>query len=309
MRYPARRGDPGGPTTAVDGVSFEAHAGHVTALLGPNGAGKTSTVEVLEGYRHAVGGRVRVLGLDPVTEHHVLVRRVGVMLQGGGVYPGIRVREAVALFCAHYGGRTRPDDLLERTGLTELAHRTYRHLSGGEQQRLSLALALAGDPEVLFLDEPTAGVDVSGRLLVRRLVRDLADGGRAVLLTTHDLDEAEKVADHVVIVDRGRVVASGDPHELRASGDRIRFAGPSGIDVAALAAALGAPVHEASSGEYVVEAAPEPQRLAALTAWLAQHDLPLADLRAGRQSLEDVFVRLTTEESAATSAGRRRRSR
>ncbi len=284
-----------GELAAVDDLSFTAEAGHVTALLGPNGAGKTTTVEVLEGYRRGAAGRVRVLGLDPVADHHRLVPRIGVMLQDGGVYPGIRAREVAKLFCDLYGRRRQPDDLLELVGLTARARSTWRQLSGGEQQRLSLALALAGEPDVAFLDEPTASVDVAGRQQLRAVIRELAETGCCVLVTTHELDEAERSADHVVIIDHGRLVAAGAPADLRtsATGDAIRFGAPPGLDVGALGVALAAVVTEERAGEYVVRTAPTPIAVARLTAWLAEHDLPLADLRAGRQTLEDVFLRLT----------------
>ena len=287
-----------GSLAAVDGVTFEAEAGAVTALLGPNGAGKTTTVETAEGYRLPDAGEVRVLGLDPMRDHDALVERIGVMPQDGGVYPGIRVGEALRLFASYYAQPLDPSALLERVGLVDRAGATTRSLSGGERQRLSLALALVGRPEVAFLDEPTSGVDVSGRQVIRQVVRDLRDDGVAVVLTTHELAEAEHLADHVVIVDRGHVVASGPLTELLQGGnDEIRFGAPPGLDVGSLAATLGHEVTERSAGEYVVAGAPTPATVAALTAWLAHHDLPLADLRAGRQTLEDVFLRLTTEEA------------
>ena len=283
-----------GARTAVDGISFAVGAGEVVALLGPNGAGKTSTVEALEGYRRPSAGRVRVLGLDPVADAAALIPRIGVMLQAGGVYPGIRPVEAMHLFASYYADPADPDALLERVGLGRVSRSTWRQLSGGEQQRLSLALALVGRPEVAFLDEPTAGVDPGGRQVVRRLVAELRDQGVAVLLTTHELEEAERCADRVLIVDHGKVVAAGTPAELMTSGGgEIRFGAPRGLDTSALGADLGAPVVEASPGEYVVGAPPSPTTVAALTTWLARHDVALADLRAGRQSLEDVFLRLT----------------
>ena len=285
---------------AVDRVSFTADAGRVLALLGPNGAGKTSTVETLEGYRAPASGTVRVLGLDPRRDHAALTRRIGVMLQSGGVYPGIRVAEAVRLFAAFHDDADDPDALLARVGLRDLASATWRRLSGGEQQRVALALALVGRPEVAFLDEPTAGVDVAGRQVIRSIVRELRDAGVCVVLTTHELDEAERLADTIVIIDRGRVVAEGTPAALMASGadaGELRFGGPPGIDVIELAAALGGvDVVEATPGEYRIAAPPVPATVAALTAWLAERDLPLADLRAGRQTLEDVFLRLTAED-------------
>jgi len=290
-----------GAVTAVDGVSFTAEAGQVLALLGPNGAGKTTTVETLEGYRRPHAGTVSVLGLDPVADHAALTPRIGVMLQQGGIYPGIRPREALSLFASFYAHPEDPGELVQRMGLASVADSTWRRLSGGEQQRLSLALAVVGRPEVAFLDEPTAGVDPGGRQVVRQVIRDLAAAGAAVVLTTHELDEAARLADQVVIVDRGRVVAAGAPAELTAAGpgDEIRFGAPPGIDLIALGAALGARVTEEATGEYRVASAPTPAAVAALTAWLAEHDLPLADLRAGRQTLEDVFLRLTGPDQRA----------
>jgi ABC-2 type transport system ATP-binding protein len=293
-----------GDHVAVDGLSFTAERGRITALLGPNGAGKTSTVETLEGYRRATSGTVRVLGLDPWTQHAELVGRIGVMLQTGGVYTGIRPPEVLRLFASYYDDPADPDELLERVGLADRRHSTWRSMSGGEQQRLSLALALVGRPQVAFLDEPTAGIDPAGRQLIRRIVADLRADGVAVLLTTHDLDEAEKLADRVVIIDHGHLLADATPTELMASGqgDELNFGAPSGLDIAALGAHLGATVTEVSPGEYLVAAPPSPTTVAALTAWLAQHDLPLADLRAGRQSLEDVFLRLTRSAAEADAA-------
>jgi ABC-2 type transport system ATP-binding protein len=284
-----------GDLVAVDGVSFEAEAGEVTALLGPNGAGKTTTVETAEGYRRPDAGTVRVLGLDPVADHAALVPRIGVMPQDGGVYPGIRVGEALGLFASYYDDPLDPGTLLAQVGMADRATSTTRSLSGGERQRLSLALALVGRPEVAFLDEPTAGVDVAGRQVVRQVIRSLRDAGVTVVLTTHELAEVEQLADRVVIVDRGRVVATGTLAELlEGGGDEIRFGAPPELDVAALAGRLGLAVTEVTPGEYVAAGAPTPAAVAALTAWLAEHDLPLGDLRAGRQTLEDVFLRLTT---------------
>ena len=303
-----------GDTVAVDGLSFDADAGQITAVLGPNGAGKTTTMETLEGYRVPTEGQVRVVGLDPVADHGALCRRIGVMLQAGGVYPTMAPAEALRLFAAYYADPLDPWDLLERVGLEQVARTPWRRLSGGEQQRLSLALALVGRPEVAFLDEPTAGVDPGGRLVIREVVRELRDRRVAVLLTTHELDEAEKLADKVVIIDRGRVVATGTPNELMASGggQDIRFAAPPGIDTTALGARLDATVTEVDSGEYRVGRESSPRAVADLTAWLAEHDLPLGDLRAGRQSLEDVFLRLTGASVAELERAprpRRRRGR
>ena len=290
-----------GDLTAVDGVSFSAEAGTVLALLGPNGAGKTTTVETLEGYRRPSAGIVRVLGLDPVRDRRQVTPRIGVMLQRGGVYPSMNARDAMRLFASYYPSPADGRELLEQVGLTGRPATTpWRRLSGGEQQRLSLALALVGRPSVAFLDEPTAGMDPSARHTLWGVVRSLRDSGVCVVLTTHYLEEAERLADAVVIVDRGRVVAAGSPAELTAAGagGEIRFGAPAGLDSAALSGALGGPVVEERPGEYVASVAATPANVAALTAWLAARDLPLADLRAGRQSLEDVFLRLTSEASS-----------
>lgn len=284
----------------VDGVSFSVDAGRLVALLGPNGAGKTSTLETLEGYRRPDAGSVRVLGLDPALDRERVVARIGVMPQNGGVYPGMGGREALRLFASFYGTRALdPDELLERVGLGGVAGTPWRRLSGGEQQRLSLALALVGRPEVLFLDEPSAGMDPVARQATWDIVRSLRDDGAAVLLTTHYLEEASRLADDVVIVDHGRVVAHGSPAELMraGAGEELRFGAPPGLDVAALAAHLRAAVSEATAGEYIVATPPTPAAVASLTAWLAERDLPLADLRAGRQTLDDVFLRLTQADN------------
>jgi len=305
---------------AVDGVSFEAHGGEVLALLGPNGAGKTSTVEVCEGYQRPGAGTVRVLGHDPVAERAAVVGRIGVMLQEGGVHPGIRPPEVLRLLAALHDDPLDPDELLAHVGLDDRRRQTWRQLSGGERQRLSLAMALVGRPEVAFLDEPTAGVDVRGRQVIRSIVRDLAADGCAVVLCTHELDEAEKLADRVVIVDRGKVVAAGTLEELRSqTSGEVRFSAAPELDVDALGQHLGAVVTEPAPGEYVI-AAPPGQRLdnhlaARLTGWLANHDVALGDLRAGRQRLEDVFLLLTADDAepdvrrAVERPGRRDRGR
>ena len=299
-----------GTRRVVDGVSLEVHSGSVLALLGPNGAGKTTTVETLEGYRRPTSGRVRVLGLDPMVDAKALAPRIGVMLQRNGVYLTMGPAEVLRLFAAYYGARSLdPMLMLERVGLTAVAKTPWRRLSGGEQQRLSLAMAVIGRPEVAFLDEPTAAIDVSARVTVREIVAALRADGVGVLLTTHDLDEAERLADEIIILDHGRVVARGTPAALMLSGGHeIRFGAPPGIDIASLSAHMGAPVTEVRSGEYLIAAAPTPANVASVTAWLAGHELPLADLRAGRQSLEDLFLRLTSETQAPTTPGAERES-
>ena len=286
-----------GERIAVDGLSFSAEAGEVLALLGPNGAGKTSTVEALEGYRRAAAGSVRVLELDPVRDAKALRPQIGVMLQRGGVYPVMSPIDATRLFASYYDHPEDPTELIERVGLTAVARTAWRRLSGGEQQRLSLALALVGRPRVAFLDEPSSGMDPAARHRLWDVIARLRDTGVCVLLTTHYLEEAERLADRVVIIDHGRAVADGTPSELMATNGatEIRFGAPAGLDTAALGARIAAPVCEERAGEYRVDAEGTPATVAALTAWLAEHDLPLADLRAGRHTLEDVFLRLVQD--------------
>ncbi len=300
-----------GDVVAVDGLSFAAEAGAVTVVLGPNGAGKTSTIECLEGYRRPTGGAVRVVGLDPIAQHDQLVRRIGVMLQDGGVYTGIRPPEVLRLFAAYYDDPIDPDELLELVGLDHRRRSTWRSLSGGEQQRLSLALALIGRPEVAFPDEPTAGVDIAGKQLIRSIIRDLRSDGVAIVLTTHDLEEAEVLADRIVIIDRGIAVADGTPAELLASGDAedFTFRAAEALDIEALGLAIGAKVEESEPGAYRVLAQPTPEIVAAVTAWLAERGQLIGDLQAGRRRLDEVFLRLTGEQSPTGSRRSRRRQR
>ncbi|MHB8220369.1 MAG: ABC transporter ATP-binding protein [Acidimicrobiales bacterium] len=293
-----------GQVTAVDGVSFGVDAGEVVALLGPNGAGKTSTVESLEGYRRPASGRIRVLGLDPVADHRALVPRIGVMLQRGGVYPVLGPRRVLHLFSAYYDRPRDAGELLALVSLDAVADTPWRHLSGGEQQRLSLALALVGRPEVVFLDEPTAGVDPEGRRAIRGVVAELSRSGVAVVLTTHELAEAERMAHRVVIVQSGRVVSTGTPAALAAvgAGESVRFGAPAGLDVADLGAHLGAAVTEEEPGRYLVSAAATPPLTAALAAWLAARDATMTDLRSGR-TLEEVYLEAVGDDGRGCGSG------
>jgi ABC-2 type transport system ATP-binding protein len=282
-----------GDVVAVDGISFAAAGGEVTALLGPNGAGKTTTIETAEGYRRPSSGSVRVHGLDPIADAKALLPRLGVMLQRGGIYPSMGIGDALRLFASYYDTTASPDELLERVGLTgRVAKTPWRRLSGGEQQRASLALALIGQPDVVFLDEPTAGVDPQARQLVRAVIADLRAGGACVVLTTHELDEVERLADHIVIVDKGHDVADGTLASLTASDDVMTFVSAPGIDVGALSTAMDGWVSETSPGRYSIALGSTPGRVATLTAWLAERDLSISELGSGTR-LEDVFLRLT----------------
>ncbi|MEI8023764.1 MAG: ABC transporter ATP-binding protein [Actinomycetota bacterium] len=199
---------------AVNNISFDAKAGEVTVVIGPNGAGKTSTMEVCSGVRTATSGKVSVLGLDPKKDRSKINSQIGVMLQDGGVYPSARVFEIAQHYCNLYGNRTTADELLDAVDLTQQKKTSWRKLSGGEKQRLSLALALAAKPRVAFLDEPTSGVDIFGRDLIRGIVRQLASDGCAVIMATHELDEAQRVADHVLMFHNGSLVANAPLTEL-----------------------------------------------------------------------------------------------
>jgi ABC-2 type transport system ATP-binding protein len=287
-----------GPSTAVDGLSLTAGRGEVTAILGPNGAGKTTTVEVCEGYRSADGGTVRVLGLDPVRDGTRLKPRVGVMLQAGGIPPAVPAGEYLRTLSRFH---VKPHDtawLLDIMGLTSHAKTPYKRLSGGQQQRLSLAAALLGRPELVFLDEPTAGMDPQARHATWDLVTALRADGVSVILTTHFMEEAEQLADHVVIIDHGRAVADGAPAQLTGSAGQLRFRAERSLDTDSLLAALppGSAAKESPAGHYLIEVpggTVQPALLAAVTAWCADRGVLPSRLQIESRTLEDVFLELT----------------
>jgi ABC-2 type transport system ATP-binding protein len=289
-----------GPVTAVDGLTLTAGARQVTAILGPNGAGKTTTIEVCEGYRGADAGTVRVLGLDPVRDSAALRPRVGVMLQSGGIPPAVPAGEYLKTLSRFHVKPHDPAWLLDIVGLSDSAKTPYKRLSGGQQQRLSLAAAVIGRPELVFLDEPTAGMDPQARHATWDLVSALRGDGVGVILTTHFMDEAERLADHVIIIDHGRVVADGSPGELTGSAGQLRFRAEPGLDTDSLIAALppGSAAKESPAGYYVVEVHDrvDPQLLAAVTAWCAEHGVLAQSLRIENRTLEDVFLELTGRE-------------
>jgi ABC-2 type transport system ATP-binding protein len=291
-----------GGRPVVDGLSFSVQTGEVFALLGPNGAGKTTTVEILEGYRRADAGDVRVLGLDPSRQGAELKSRIGLMLQQGGLFPQITAREALRLFAAFYPHAEDPDSLLDLLQLREAANTRFRQLSGGQKQRLGLALALIGKPRLVFLDEPTAAMDPQARRSTWNIIRDLRNRGTTVLLTTHFMDEAEQLANRVAIVDRGRLVALDTPSGLRqAVAQEVRFATNPYVSEDAVAAALELPrgvVERENDGTLVVRVEPTPKRIAELTTWLATQNVLLTELRAGSRSLEQAFLALTASDGA-----------
>ena len=298
----------------VDGVSLEVRRGEIVGLLGPNGAGKTTTVEIIEGYRRPDDGRVEVLGSAPGAAGREHRARVGLMLQGGGgVDPRLSSIEALRFHAALHATPRDPAGLVEEVGLATVAGTPFRGLSGGERQRLGVALAIVGQPDVVVLDEPTAGMDVEGRGLIRDLVGRLRDEGVAVLMTSHDLVDVERLADRIVILDRGRVVADGRPAELgrsAAAGLTIRTAASIGADdrrqlegaLGRLSGTSSVRVVEDMPGALRVEGAgpPTPALIAELAAWLAARGILATELRAGSESLEELYLRLVGSERGET---------
>ena len=288
-----------GDRPVVDGLSFSVGSAEILAILGPNGAGKTTTVEIVEGYRTADGGQVEVLGRDPAAADAEHRARVGLMLQAGGIDPRATAREVLKLHAAFFSAPRDPEELLGLVDLQAVAGDRYRTLSGGERQRLGLALALVGRPDVLVLDEPTAGMDPAAKARTRDLIAEQRDAGCAVLLTTHELADVERLADRVVVIDRGRVVAEGAPADLvagRTGSARFRLGAPlSDTDLAALRRHLDATIDGGPSSYEIADPAPTPQLIAALVAWLADHDILLAELRAGGGTLEERYLEIVAE--------------
>ena len=288
---------------AVAGLDLTAVRGAVTAMLGPNGAGKTTTVECCEGLRRPDRGTVRVLGLDPQADGRALRPRVGVMLQDGGLPSTAPAGQVLRHVAAMYAEPRDVGELAERLGIDGFAATQVRRLSGGERQRLALAAAVVGRPEVAFLDEPTAGLDPQARLAVWDLVAELRGGGTTIVLTTHQMAEAEELADHVVIIDHGRDVASGSPAELIGAAGVVRVALPPAEpprDVQTLARSLAAALSRGgtaprvlpATGGLEVHADAEPELLHAITGWARDAGV-LIGLAGGRRTLEDVFLELT----------------
>jgi len=286
-----------GNLTAVDNLDFRAFPGRVTAVLGPNGAGKTSTIECCEGLRKPVSGAVRVLGLDPQKDQRRLVGRMGVMLQEGGIYPSARVRETIELYTALYGNVADPDQLMQICGLSERPRSTWRQLSGGERQRLSLALALTSQPEVAFLDEPTSGVDITGRGLIREMLRTMATDGCAVVVATHELDEAERIADDIVVINRGHTVLAGTLNEIRKGRAAIQFGSDDTIDLTELSTTIGKSVKRQSPGKYRIDADGNAELIGKLGSWLAANGHQLRDVNTSGESLAEIFTRVVGDDN------------
>jgi len=285
-----------GPVEAVRGIDLDIRSGEIFALLGPNGAGKTTTVEILEGYRRRDGGEVAVLGCDPGRDRATMLPRVGIVLQKTGVERYLTVIETVQMYASYYPRPRSPDEVVDLVGLTAKRDSRVTKLSGGQARRLDMAVALAGDPDLLFLDEPTTGFDPSARREAWEVVKSLASLGKTVLLTTHYMDEAQYLADRVAVIAAGQIVAEGSPATLgdrNVAGARIRYRLPGGVTPPDGFA--GPP----DSDGFLVVTSTDPVRdLYRLTGWAIGNGIPLDGLEVIRPSLEDVYLALTSELEA-----------
>jgi ABC-2 type transport system ATP-binding protein len=294
-----------GDKVAVDELSLTVDRSTITAVLGPNGAGKTTTLETCEGYRKPQRGSVRVLGLDPVKQRRDLLPRIGVMLQGGGAWSGVRAMEMLRHVAKLHAHPLDVEMLSERLGLAECGRTPYRRLSGGQQQRVGLAMALVGRPEIVFVDEPTAGMDPQLRRTTWELLEELRRDGVTVVLTTHYMDEAERLADQIHIIDHGRLIASGSPLELTRGGSTatIRLVVsrpfPPGAPES-LRAALGEAivVTQLDDVSLLVTGPADASTLAKVSGWCDENDVLPESLTLGVRKLEDVFLQLTGRELA-----------
>jgi ABC-2 type transport system ATP-binding protein len=287
-----------GAFEAVKGIDFEVHAGEVFGLLGPNGAGKTTTVEILEGLRSRTSGQVSVLGFDPETQRNDLKDRIGVCLQHTQLQEKIRVKEAIRLFAGLYSRSAGGETLLRRLQLWDKRNEFYSRLSGGQKQRLALALALINTPQVLFFDEPTVGLDPQARLEIRSLIEELREERRTIVLTTHYIEEAERLCDRVAIIDEGLIVTIGSPREIQA-----RAGGNSHLEILCASAVPDGANPPLSDGDAIafsqdrrrltVTSIRPARSIVELVKWIDQMGMELEDVQLKRPTLEDVFIELT----------------
>jgi ABC-2 type transport system ATP-binding protein len=292
-----------GDKVAVDGLSLTVARGSITAVLGPNGAGKTTTLETCEGYRKPQAGTVRVLGLDPQSQRRQLLPRIGVMLQSGGAWSGVRAVEMLEHIAALHARPLSVPMLVERLGLESCGRTPYRRLSGGQQQRLALAMAVVGRPELVFVDEPTAGMDPQARRTTWALLEELRGDGVTIVLTTHYIDEAERLADQVHVIDHGQLIASGTPFELtRGTGTatiRLVVTEPFPPEApASLQAVLGGQTEVRPINEHslLISGPADASTLAKVSEWCAEQGVLPESLTLGQRTLEDVFLQLTGRE-------------
>jgi ABC-2 type transport system ATP-binding protein len=295
-----------GDKVAVDGLSLEVARNSITAVLGPNGAGKTTTLETCEGYRTPQSGTVRVLGLDPRRQRRELLPRVGVMLQAGGAWSGVRAVEMLSHMASLHAHPLDIEMLVDRLGLGECGRTPYRRLSGGQQQRLALAMAVVGRPELVFVDEPTAGMDPKARRTTWELLEELRTDGVTIVLTTHYMDEAERLADRIHVIDHGRLIASGTPFDLtRGAGNTtIRLVvtepfppeAPASLQHALGGSTLVQPINEHS---LLITGPADATTLAKVSAWCERNDVLPESLSLGQRTLEDVFLQITGRELTA----------
>ncbi|MGC9154965.1 MAG: ABC transporter ATP-binding protein [Ferrimicrobium sp.] len=293
-----------GATVAVDALSFGVGFGEVLGLLGPNGAGKTSTLETIEGYRRPTEGSVRVLGIEPAAKQAQLSRQMGVMLQEGGIPARMTVKAALELYSRFYDHPRSIADLVAQLSLASVLKTPYRRLSGGEKQRLSLALALIGQPRVLLLDEPTAGVDPEGKAAIRDLITELRAASVAILMTGHELEEIDRMVDRVLIIDRGKERAMGSPAGLREAygGEGVEFTAHDRIDCVMLGTRLGAHVRPVRVDRYRVEAEPTTELLGRLVQTLTDLGVAAQDVATVSPSLEEIYLSLISVASTGAPA-------